>query len=291
MRWIGAPSVLALVAFAATCAFASTTRADPLDDLVAKGQELGKQGSWTQAIDAFKQADAQRHRAEYACLIGLAYTRRELWPQAELFFARCHARVNGADPLPPWAAEAEAELAAKLAAANIPTLAIETTPADATIAVSGFPSDETFAPGTIHLAPGHYTLRASAPGYVDATRDLTVATGDHETVVLHLERVVHHTLAPWIVIGGGVAVALGGLAIDQYELQPLRTADRKSYFNYTKNHGAFQTWQGAAIGCWIGAAIAVGVGAWLVHHERTRPVDVTARIDRDGGAVIIGWTR
>ena len=199
--------------------------------------------------------------------------------------------MNGADPLPPWAADAEALLAEKLAAANIPTLAIETTPANATIAVSGFPSDETFTPGTIHLAPGHYTLRASAPGYDATTHDLTVATGDHQTVVLHLERVVRHTLAPWLVIGGGIAVALGGLAIDQYELQPLRTADEKSYFNYTKNHGAFQTYQGAAIGCWIGGAIAVGVGAWLWHHVRHGQVDVSARVDRDGGAVLVGWTR
>ena len=85
------------IVVAALCAVSSIVRADEIDELVAKGQELAKQSEWTQAIDAFKQADAKRPRALHACMIGLAYTRRELWPDAELFFARCHARASASD--------------------------------------------------------------------------------------------------------------------------------------------------------------------------------------------------
>src|SRR5262245_38276918 len=78
----------------------STAMADEVDDLVASGEAFAKSGEYSRAIERFKQADARRPRALHACLIALTYTRRELWAQAEVALASCHARAGGGDPLP-----------------------------------------------------------------------------------------------------------------------------------------------------------------------------------------------
>src|SRR5512143_1672663 len=119
MRW----GIAVLVLLASHLA-----RADEVDDLVAKGQELAKQSEYTQAIAVFKQADAKRPRAAHACMIGLAYMRREAWPQAELFLALCRKRVTPGDEAPDWLPEAEQQLATKLKAAQIPAVTIDVTP-------------------------------------------------------------------------------------------------------------------------------------------------------------------
>src|SRR3954469_25457724 len=120
--------------------------ADDVDDLEAKGQELAKQSEFTQAIATFKQADAKRPRAAHACMIGLAYMRREAWPQAELFLALCEKRAVPGDQPPDWIDQAEQQLAQKLSAAQIPAVTIEVTPANinAHLTVSSFAPDEQF---------------------------------------------------------------------------------------------------------------------------------------------------
>ena len=64
MRWLAA-----LVMWT----FASEAGADDAQDLVAKGQELAKQGAWSQAITTFKQADAHQPRAETGSPIAVVY--------------------------------------------------------------------------------------------------------------------------------------------------------------------------------------------------------------------------
>src|SRR5260221_4772999 len=139
---------------------ARPARADDVDDLVVQGEALAKQAEWSRAITAFKAADAQRPRAKHACLIGLAYTRRELWAEAELFLSVCRQRASTGDPLPEWIAEAEGQLAAKLAASNAAPVAIATDPASApaVMSVSSFAPDEKFPARTIHLAPGVHVV-------------------------------------------------------------------------------------------------------------------------------------
>src|SRR4029079_11617073 len=101
VRWtaVGRQLVLAILVLQATALLA---HADEVDDLEAKGEELAKQNEYTQAITVFKQADAKRPRAAHACMIGLAYMRREAWPQAELFLALCEKRAAPGDQPPDW---------------------------------------------------------------------------------------------------------------------------------------------------------------------------------------------
>src|SRR5690348_7144786 len=111
-RWV--PFVALLVA--------SPARADDAESLTAQGEEQARNGEFTRAIELFKKADALAPSAKHACLIGLAYTRRELWSQAEIFLDRCKDRATAADPLPDWFAQATAQLAQKLAGVDVATV-------------------------------------------------------------------------------------------------------------------------------------------------------------------------
>src|SRR4051812_38168470 len=108
---------------AATLALHGSARADEADDLATQGEELARRAEYAQAIEKFKAADRARPRALHACMIGLAYLRRQLWPQAEVFLARCRKRAVGTDTLPEWMADAEAQLTTQLASA--PVTAVE----------------------------------------------------------------------------------------------------------------------------------------------------------------------
>jgi hypothetical protein len=272
-------------------------RADDIDDLVAKGQALAQQAEWTQAIAAFKQADAKRPRAANACMIGLAYTRRELWAQAELFFARCHERAKDGDPLPDWLGDAETQLAAKEAGAGAAAITLAVTPAGASISISSFEADELVAPGTIHLTPGRYTVDINAPGYVNARREVVVEAGKAQTVEVALAKPApppppppSPSVTPWIVIGAGVVLGTAGLVSDEAKLQPLKRTMKTSFDAWAHNESAFDRWQAITVGLWAGGAVVAGVGAYLLYREHAS-VTLDARLDRSGGAILVGWRR
>jgi hypothetical protein len=278
--------------------FATTVaRADDTADLVAKGQELAKQGAWSQAITAFKQADAQQPRAQNACFIGLAYLRRELWGQAELHFAICHARAKPDDPLPDWATEAEAQLAQKLADQNVAAVTLEVTPADAKpeITATGFLPDEKLGRGTIHLVPGHYSFTFTTPGYPTVTRELQITTRDPQVVRVVLDAPVVVPPPPpgnlrWYLIGAGVVLGAGGVIVDVTKLQSERDQLTKTSTTFDQHAGSFDTWREVTVGMWIGGAVLAGIGTYLAVRAHS-DVAVTARVDRDGGGVLVGWQR
>jgi len=289
-RW---PLLLGLWIFASPVA-----RADDTADLVAKGQDLAKQGAWSQAIIAFKQADAVQPRAQHACFIGLAYLRRELWAQAELYFARCHARATAGDPVPEWTAEAESQLATKLGEENVAAVTIDVTPADLvpTIAITGFLPDETLGRGTVHLAPGHYAISIDAPGYPRATRELDVKDKTPQVIRVALVKPVvtpplpPPSRAPYYLIGGGLVAGIAGTVLDIAVLQGVRNDLRHSVAAYDANSTKFEVVRGATVTLWVGGAVVAGLGTYLALRAHS-DVAVSARVDRDGGAVLIGWSR
>ncbi len=274
---------------------ARVARADDVDDLVARGEDLAKQGEWSRAIDAFKAADAKRPRAKHACLIGLAYTRRELWGEAELFLATCQQRANTGDPAPEWLAEAQHTLADKLAAANASPIAIAVVPegANAQVSVSSFAPDEAFAPRTIHLAPGTHTLRVTARGYYEATQEITVAAGAPQSVIIHLRPLPAPPAPfvqrlPYVVMAIGGAIALGGLAYDELQLQPVIDQMHKSNYEYEANLSTFRARQPIAISLFAGAAAVVAGG--VVLHFVVRRQEVRAAVVAGPGGATVGVT-
>jgi hypothetical protein len=248
----------------------STAVADEADDLVAAGEALARRGEYSQAIERFKQADARRPRARNACLIALTYTRRELWAQAEVALASCHARARAGDSLPPWVGELDQTLAAKLAAVDVApiTIAVDPPAQPATISISSFSPDETFAPRVVHLAPGMYTVTATAPDGRQAMSTVVIVDRAPQTVSLRFFPPHRRSKLPWIVAGAGGLLAAGGLAYDLLAVQPVRArledaAARADGVAWAADSRIFDRRRALAIGLFAGAALAVGTGVVL----------------------------
>ncbi|MBV8758377.1 MAG: hypothetical protein JO257_13915 [Deltaproteobacteria bacterium] len=294
-------------AFLVLIALASVAHADSdADALTAQGEQLARDGEYSRAIDAFKQADAKEHSAKHACLIGLAYTRRELWSQAEIWLDRCKARSNASDPLPDWFAAAQAQLADKLKGVDTAALAIDVSPPDtpALISVSSFPPDETFSPRTIHLVPGTYVITGSVPGQPVATETVTVKLGADNHVTLTFKQpekvqpppppppvvVSPHprsSLPKYLLIGAGAAGTVGIVfhVLASGERSDLQHANDINDPNAWQAHsGPFERDRAIAISCYSAAVIAAGVGLWLRHGDEDAPAPTAAIVP--GGAVV-----
>jgi hypothetical protein len=259
-----------LVAFAAIAASEAPAHADDAAALVSQGEALGKQGEFTRAIQLFKQADAQQPTAANACRIGLAYTRREAWSQAEIFFALCEKRATATDPTPDWLPTAKVQLQQKLEGADAAAIDVRVEPvlATARVRITSFPPDEAFEPSAIHLAPGTYEIVASAPGREPAHASLTVVPRTAEIVTLVLAEpppppppppTRAHRVGTWLLYGaaGAAAVGLGFHALAYDQRNTLQTA-QAAHDPVTWDHHAstFEHERDAAIGSYAVAATA-----------------------------------
>lgn len=294
---------------------ASTARADEVDDLEAKGQELAKQNEYTQAITVFKQADAKRPRAAHACMIGLAYMRREAWPQAELFLALCEKRAVPGDQPPDWIDEAEKQLAQKLSAAQIPAVTIEVTPANigAHLTVSSFAPDEIFDPQTIHLAPGKHVIEVTAPGYRTEQREVAIEPAKPVKVTFDMKRDGSATTqvgptaptgptttkpgsrskVPWIVGGVGAAIGIAGIVYHAAVLGPAynRLDNADTFPGYQVLFDDYSSKRSVVYGLYGTAALTIGVAVALRYTVYKEPPLVTAQIGDHGAGILVGWRR
>ncbi len=270
----------------------------PSDPLAAQGQELARQGEYSRAIQLFKRADADHPTSGHACLIGLVYTRRELWSQAEIFFDLCTQRATAADPTPDWLPEARRQLDAKLAEVDAAPIDIRVAPAGiaARITVSSFAPDESFAPRPIHLAPGSYVVSASAPGRSDAQAAIQVTSHTAQIVTLALARMprpstADERLGTKLIYGAIAAAAVGGLfhglAEDQRSsLQASVATDVPS--DYRNHVGAFERDRAIAIAGYALAATGLITGLILRSHHAP---EIGIAVTHDSAAMSIGWVR
>lgn len=313
--------VVRILAFAVAglLAAAAPVAADPRGDLQSKGEQLAKDGRFGEAIDQFKAADRIEPRASHACLIALAYTRKEQWPQAELFLALCHARATATDPLPEWVPEAERQLKDRLASANVTEVTIEVKPADAKarITVSSFAPDEVFEPQTIHLPLGTHVIFAKASGYADKQYTLQIKDKTPQHVVIDLavpvagstdgsivvapppERPVDRTpskVGMYVMIGGGL-VGVAGL-LSQVDMgrkrEPVQDAsEQEDQAAYDAAYPAFDSARTRTI---ILYAVSAGVlvTGYVLHRRAKHEASVqvgAAPLPEGGAFVSLGWSR
>ena len=317
MRALAVAAVIAAVARAAAAQPTPTPAPlpqpppDEAEAIAQQGEDLARQGEFSRAIDAFKQADAITPRARYACLVGLVYTRRELWSQAELFFARCHDRATAADPVPDWLAEAERQLTAKLAEVDAAAVDLRVEPADAgaTLRIASFPADESFAPRVIHLAAGTHVVTATADGYEAATQNVEVTGREPMTVTLQLHRpgeIVdtrpqlpprkRKNVAKYLWIGAGGAAGIGVVfhLLASRERTQLSTAhDQNNTTLYDKHSSRFDTFRAVTFACYGAAFTAAGIGLvlYLTRDKDDEGPRVGGWLDAGGGGFSLEWDR
>ncbi len=285
--------------------------ADSAAELEAKGEEFAKAGRYSDAIDAFKAADRLEPRASHVCLIALAYTRRELWPQAEIFLDKCHSRADANDPLPEWVPLADRQLAERLASANVAAVTIAVDPdVPAALAVSSFAPDETFAPRTIHLAPGRHVISVAAEGYEPAQETVDVVDRSDKRVVIALRKrlvvvvvpprppppvhveVTERSRVPLFVVGAGGALGLAGLATHLFALEPVRTklADAKTQTDYAMYSHSFDVRREATLALYGAGALAIAAGV-VLHYTVFAHAEVSVALAPGGATMAIGWRR
>jgi tetratricopeptide (TPR) repeat protein len=217
--------VLPTITLAAVVAAAHAAHADPARALAARGRALARQGRWTAAIEAFKRADRVTPRARHACLIGLAYLRRELWTQADLFLERCRERASHDDPAPAWLPMAERQLQRRSASAHLAPIDVRIEPASvsAAIALSGFALDEHFMTQQLRLPRGVHVITATAPALPPVRAVVEITDSDAQEVVLRFAE-PHPSRVPTGVMVAGGAVLASGLAYHAFardEEQPV----------------------------------------------------------------------
>ncbi len=270
------------ITIAVVCSVGSVAHAETPAELTAQGEELAKQGRLTQAIEVFKKADRIEPRARHACLIALAYIRRELWPQAEVFLTTCHDRASADDPLPDWVPLAEKQLVERLSQAQVAAVAILVKPDDvaatAQIAVSSFAPDELFPQRTIHLAPGKHLITVTAPGRDPITKTIEINSAAPRELVMDFDAkpaivdppppIVHRLHArphkvPWAVTAIGGAMVAGGAAFHLLAFKPTRdkladAADDPDPSEYNRLSSQFDTRRTMTIAMYgVGAAVLI----------------------------------
>jgi hypothetical protein len=293
-------AVAGLCALAPALAHAAPTAAE----LQTQGERLARTGRYSEAIDAFKAADRIEVRASHACLIALAYTRRELWPQAEIFMDLCHGRATPSDPEPEWVPQAESLIEERLRQVDAAPVEISTDPAipGVKLAISSFAPDEAFGPRTIHLAPGRHTVIAAAEGYDTERRELDIAGRSLRRVVIRMwktgTRPEPASRTGLYLVYGGLGAGVAGAAAhllwyrgnrDQLE----RAREDYDLRAYRAVEPAYDVSRWTTIGLYAigGAAVVVG-GILHLRSGRRGAATVALRPRPEGGGVVaVEWTR
>jgi hypothetical protein len=274
-------------------------------ELESQGEQFAKQGRFSEAIESFKAADRIVHRANHVCLIALAYTRRELWPQAEIFIALCHSRATADDPLPEWVPKADQLIADRLASVNVAPVAITTDPAvpGVELTVSSFSPDEVFEPRTIHLPPGHHTVIARAPGFLDSRKEILVTGRAAQPIVLELYRPGEEpkppspSKVPWLLVGAGGAVMFGAVVLEGTWYKSARDdlAGAMTPSRYHQLESAYDTRRKVVIGMYAigGAMVITGlVLRYTKYKDRPEQAPVVSITPGAGGGIMsVEWQR
>jgi len=304
---------------AGVLAWCAVARAQSAAELEAAGEQAAKTGSYAEAIEKFKAADRIEVRASHACLIALAYTRRNLWPQAEIFRDRCHALAKERnEQLPDWIDTADKQIedaiAKALAQQTVAEITISVEPADAApsalVTVSSFAPDEKFAPRAIHLPTGIHQLFATAPGYETGTQLVDIKDARPQQVVIKLHKPgegpveKHETPSPetpqpskipWVVMGVGVGVAAVGGVLDatwyKSEADKLGGLSGTAYKN---EEPTWETRQHVVIGLYVAGGLTAVTGLVLkltVFKNAEHAPAVSFVPQSNGGVVSFGWSR
>ena len=279
------------------------------DDLQKRGEQLAKDGQFAEAIDVFKAADAERPSTELACLIGLAYGRRNLYGQAELFFDQCHERAESGDPVPSWVPKVEQQFRDRLASSKLVRVKIVVKHArKPTVVVSAFAPDERFSPRVVHLPPGRHTITVTDADRDAVERTVVVEEGEPKSVVFDLAKSTESPDEPEpsqpadhvgrnVVFAGLGIAALGAIVHATWYKSELDELEASQFppdvLRYDAHADAYERARYVTVGLYAAGAITVIVG--VVLHASRKPDEAGPSVSltptTGGGIVAVEWSR
>ncbi len=212
-----------LVALTASTSARAATPTDLDKDaartLIQQGDEKLKRGDTAGALEAYRRADSIMNVPTTAIEVArLELGQGKLLEALEACQRAAKHPSAPNEPAPFARARSEATAVLEVLKERIPRLTLEVHglpfELEPEIVLDGQPSDRT---RDIAVNPGDHVVVANATGYLEARRQITVAEGDHATVVLELTPVSREapppTLAPatmWPLAYAGFALAGAG---------------------------------------------------------------------------------
>lgn len=295
-----------------TLLVSATAWAEDPDRLQARGEQLAKDGQFGEAIDVFKDADSQEPTAERACLIGLAYGRRNLYGQAELFFDLCHQRVADGDKMPAWVAGVEAQFRKRLEAANLaPVTIIVKHAKKPRIVVTAFAPDEDFAPRTIYLPPGRHVVTVTSRGKEPVEKAVVVEDSAPIDLVIDLrerkgpeapeeqekpEGTPSSTRGRNAILGGAGLIVVGAVIHGTwYRSQLLELEAAQSPpdpLRYDAHADGYRKARYVTVGLYAAGVITAIVGVVLYANSRREDATTVSVSSTTGGGILsVAWSR
>jgi hypothetical protein len=174
----------------------TATTATPADPIPAPGVveaqamfrhavELGDQDRWAEALELFRRSYALVQRPSTQFNVGFALFHLGHLREAIAIFDTYLAGTEGdTSELHAEAVRRRAEAVASLA-----TLDVAIDPPDATLRVDGQTDPSTGATRTLTLDPGRHLVLATAPGHLEAQREVSLLSGEqhHEQIALDVD--------------------------------------------------------------------------------------------------------
>lgn len=204
--------------------------ADPTkpDTAEAEATALANAGDFRAAAAKFAEAfKADPSRAELFCNIGISYYKARDLPRAHLLLGRCLERSAMDPAFVETVRGALASVEAALRAGGHATVTLNAQPSATSVAIVEFGLDEAFVGTRVVWLPfGTYHFRGHAEGLRDVTVEVVIATPEHQTVTLAMQRdpikpkpplqtkrASPRSKIPAIATSGATAVALVAAAI------------------------------------------------------------------------------
>ena len=278
---------------------------------VAAAQKLARAGKVKEAVARFEKVAAEQPSVVHDCNLSLAYLRAGRLTEAQLLWDV--SQLRGA-PAPDWCgADLSAQLASALRDRRFVPLAIQVTPADATVELAP-PGLRLRELSFVWLPPGTYTVVARRDGFADDTRKVLVAAPS-ATVSLTLADLSapppvdaapaalpevppappSRTRWPAYV---GAGVGLGGLAVGAiFHVRALDTKERADALTtgsqaFEDERSSFGRQRAFAIGGYALGAAGLGFAAywWLAGSTSGDRPALGVTVGDDGAAVTVGGT-
>jgi hypothetical protein len=159
------------------------TRAEDADALVARANELRKDGRDQDALPLFQQAMKQRRTPKVLTQVGLCEQAMGLWVSAETHLHEALAYAQD-----PWIQKNQPAIREALSFVQdrLGDLEVWGTPAGATVAIDNVTVAKLPMTNGVRVAVGNRILTISAPAFAEETRAIEVKSGAHvrEHVVL-----------------------------------------------------------------------------------------------------------
>lgn len=150
------------------------------------GKEAYEAERYEEAAEAFTEAYDLSGRNELLYNIGQAYRKAGQLKKAEEYFQQYLNELPeapNADQVVETIIEIQEEMAAQMA-----TLRIESTPADARVFIDGEMEPRCKTPCPVSLMPGEHELRLAKAGYKETTKTIEVEPESERTVAVRLKR-------------------------------------------------------------------------------------------------------